>query len=268
MKYILLIFFFLLSFSTYSSDSTVQTGNWETSSTWGKNIEPTTEDTLIIESNDTITISSNLSYNTQVVIILKGTLIFQGKLNLTSGSEIISEGGLITSINGGNSNKITIGNTGVWSGADGDLDGYFTVDGNGVLPVIWLSYYANISNNIISVYWSTLKEDNNDFYTIEYSKDFSDWEVKGYINGNGNTNKLNEYKLSFQVYESGYYYIRIKQTDINGESQYSDIISVYSTDDSVVFYYMDYNGRKFENKPKGFSIAIYKNGEKKKMFLD
>ena len=85
------------SFNALAKDETKQNGDWETGSTWLSNTEPTTEDTLVINSNDTVTVSSNLFYNTDVVILLKSgsVLKFSGKLNLTSSSKIISTGGSV-----------------------------------------------------------------------------------------------------------------------------------------------------------------------------
>jgi hypothetical protein len=77
MKNLLITLLALICLSSYGKDSSIQDGDWETNSTWNKGIEPTTEDTLIISDGDSVTISSNLSYGTEVVILLEGgTLIF------------------------------------------------------------------------------------------------------------------------------------------------------------------------------------------------
>ena len=267
----MLVVFLTLSLNIFSRDVSKQNGDWETGSTWFKSVEPTTEDTLVINSNDTVTVSSNLFYNTDVVILLKSgsVLKFSGKLNLTINSKVISTGGSVMSDGGGNSDKIKIGGTAVWSGNDEDLEGSFTVSIGGVLPVEWGKIDVVVKDGVyVYVNWSTYSELNNDYFTIEYSDDLNNWIEVVTTNGNGNTNNISYYSEKFQSALNGIIYIRIRQTDYNGDYKYSKIVSTnleFRTK-RIVKYYISIYGEKFFTQPLGLSIKVYDNGEKEKVF--
>ena len=267
----MLVAFLTLSFNIFSRDVSKQNGDWETGSTWFKSVEPTTEDTLVIANGDTVTVSSNLFYNTDVVILLEsgGILSFSGKLNLTINSKILSTGGGVISDGGGNSDKIKIGGTSVWSGNDGDLDGSFTVSIGGVLPVEWGNIDVVVQDGTyVYVNWSTYSELNNDYFIIEYSDDLVDWVDGTTTYGSGTTNNITYYSDIFKSSYRGDIYIRIKQVDYNGDYNYSKIVSTnlaYSNK-RIVKYYMSIYGMKFFTQPLGLSIKVYDNGEKEKVF--
>jgi hypothetical protein len=73
------------------------------------------------------------------------------------------------------------------------------------------------------VKWSTASEADNDYFTIEKSKDLENWQEIATIDGAGNSTSLINYtfEIENQLNEkSGYY--RLKQTDFNGQFSYSD----------------------------------------------
>jgi hypothetical protein len=259
------------SFNALAKDETKQNGDWETGSTWLSNTEPTTEDTLVINSNDTVTVSSNLFYNTDVVILLKSgsVLKFSGKLNLTINSKIISTGGSVISDGGGNSDKIKIGGTSIWSGNDEDLDGDFNVSIGGVLPVEWGEIDVVVQDGTyVYVNWSTYSELNNDYFIIEYSDDLNEWLLGTTTDGSGTTNNITNYSDEFQSVLNGVIYIRIKQVDYNGDYKYSKIVctNLMYTTKRTVKYYISIHGKTYYTQPLGLSIKVYDNGEKEKVF--
>ena len=133
-----------------------------------KAVVPTTEDTLII--TDSVLISSNLTYPTAVVIIVKGgDIIFTtGKLRLPENSKIILDSGRITTLGGGNSDKIYINSENVWSGNDGDLDGNYVIEEIGIaLPVRWGNVSARSSHNVIYVNFIVYAQINNDYFKFD-----------------------------------------------------------------------------------------------------
>jgi len=91
------------------------------------------------------------------------------------------------------------------------------------LPVTWKIYKANCENGIINVKWSTYSEINNDYFTIE--KIINDKFIPiGTVNGAGNSQIEKQYSFQDKDASNENYY-RIKQTDFDGQSDYSPIFN-------------------------------------------
>lgn len=258
----------LIRFNYYCAE-TVSSGDWETSTTWSGNVVPTVDDTLIISNNNSVTISnSNLNYSVDVVIIIEkdAVLVFDGKINLTEESSIVSKGGSMITTGGGNSDKIKIGGIAVWSGNMGDYSGNFTIDSGGILPVQWGVVKAKYVADDIKVSWSTITEKENSHFIIQYSYDLKYWYDSDEVGGNGDSYNEINYSKTISVQGATTIYIRIVQFDSNGNSDFSKIVSVNKYNKSTsIAYYVDLSGRKTVEKPRGFSIAVYLDGSKAKV---
>lgn len=96
-----------------------------------------------------------------------------------------------------------------------------------VLPIT-LTYFKgktiNLHSNLLE--WSTSMEINNDYFTIERSEDAFEFSVIGTVNGSGNSTVINNYHLIDDNPVNGINYYRLKQTDFNGDYQYSEIIAL------------------------------------------
>jgi len=96
------------------------------------------------------------------------------------------------------------------------------------LPITLLSFEANFnsSTNKVDLKWITSSELNNDFFTIERSKDAITWEEVLRTSGAGNSNVNVEYiEFDNNPYE-GISYYRLKQTDFDGNFEYFNIVPV------------------------------------------
>lgn len=95
------------------------------------------------------------------------------------------------------------------------------------LPVTWLNVSANKNNNgTVNINWATASEINNDFFTVEKSFDNRNFVAIAKINGAGNKNSISKYAIEDGNPGSGTIYYRIKQTDFNGEFDYSSVVAV------------------------------------------
>lgn len=104
-----------------------------------------------------------------------------------------------------------------------------------ILPVAWLDFYAQpINNNAVALNWSTASETNNAYFEIERCAYFDHlstdaiWETVGKIKGNGNSNKVSKYQFTDNLQGSvkTNLFYRIKQVDIDGDIQYSKILTL------------------------------------------
>jgi hypothetical protein len=97
------------------------------------------------------------------------------------------------------------------------------VDQQSPLPIELLFFNVTCdTDNKRNFNWATASESNNDFFTIEASKDAITWDEITKIDGAGNSSIALNYHHKFDI-ENTYEYFRLKQTDFNGTYKYSSI---------------------------------------------
>lgn len=94
------------------------------------------------------------------------------------------------------------------------------------LPVELLSFGAILNTSQVDIKWETATETNNDFFTIEKSKDGLDFEEVLKVDGAGNSTTNLQYSDIDSNPYIGISYYRLKQTDFNGQTAYSTIVPV------------------------------------------
>lgn len=95
------------------------------------------------------------------------------------------------------------------------------------LPVELISFQASLTQNKdVILDWSTATEINNDFFTLERSRDGVQFEEIGEVEGAGSSNQKIDYQFIDKSPYYGVSYYRLKQTDYDGTYSYSDIRSV------------------------------------------
>ncbi|MBL7913594.1 MAG: T9SS type A sorting domain-containing protein [Bacteroidia bacterium] len=106
------------------------------------------------------------------------------------------------------------------------------------LPVELLTFTAKPEENKrVRCDWVTASEINNDFFTIERSKDGVSFEPIGMVDGSGTTSAISEYYFYDQSPYSGVSYYRLKQTDFDGTQTWSNIIAVRLHGDNNINIY-------------------------------
>ncbi len=108
----------------------------------------------------------------------------------------------------------------------GETEDYtLNVDG-AALPVELTSFRAQLKNEAVELSWQTESEVDNDFFTLEKSKDGVEFESIATVNGNGTTDRAHNYNhFDFTPFEGVNYY-RLMQTDFDEKFTYSDIIQI------------------------------------------
>jgi len=100
------------------------------------------------------------------------------------------------------------------------------------LPIELISFNAIAEQAEVKLKWSTASELNNDFFTIQRSKDAESWEDVIEIKGAGNSNERIDYEAMDGLPYNGISYYRLKQTDLDKNYSYSgvrrvEVIQVY-----------------------------------------
>jgi hypothetical protein len=105
-----------------------------------------------------------------------------------------------------------------------------------MVPVEWQRFDAFRESSGVRCNWQTATEQQNDFFTVLRSSDMNTWESIGELDGAGNSVVLNSYTFFDPKPLSGTSYYRIKQTDFNGQTDYSEIRAVsFGSNEIVVF---------------------------------
>ena len=117
-------------------------------------------------------------------------------------------------------------NTVSLNSGDGFGDMYAMDNTDSRLPIVLLSFSAEVKNAKVQLSWSTASELNNDFFTLERSQNGLDFEPILFISGKGTSEETNIYTAFDDSPISGRNYYRLKQTDFNGAFEYSEVVSV------------------------------------------
>jgi len=94
------------------------------------------------------------------------------------------------------------------------------------LPIELLSFTAIPAGVTVQLEWSTASETNNDYYTVQSSKDGLSFKKVLRMNGAGNSNTVLHYSaIDYNPYDGTSYY-RLMQTDFDGQLSYSNLLVV------------------------------------------
>ena len=102
------------------------------------------------------------------------------------------------------------------------------------LPIELLSFSANCSNQNIVIAWSTASENNNNYFTIEHSTDAANWVIIKKVDGAGNSSTIKNYSYTDSTISAAISYFRLKQTDFDGKSKYSKVITIRNCKENLV----------------------------------
>lgn len=96
-------------------------------------------------------------------------------------------------------------------------------------PVEWASFDATPEGERVLLEWSTFREENNAYFTVERSAGGETWTAIGELPGAGNSSDLRWYSFYDVAPLAGINYYRIRQTDIDGKTEVSEIRTVTFT---------------------------------------
>lgn len=95
------------------------------------------------------------------------------------------------------------------------------------LPVTFAAFAGRQEGNSVVLEWTTLSENNNDYFEIERSIDGINFVTIGYVEGAGNSNSRIDYSFNDNAPEQGRLYYRLSQVDFDGTREYADkVVSV------------------------------------------
>ena len=101
-------------------------------------------------------------------------------------------------------------------------------------PVELISFDAFLNNKQVTLKWETAAEVNNAGFEIQKSLNGRDWEILGWVDGNGTTAETTTYEYIDRAPFAGDNYYRLKQVDYDGQFEFSDIATVRYKVSSIV----------------------------------
>jgi len=111
-----------------------------------------------------------------------------------------------------------------------------------VLPIEFVNVSATTGDNGILVEWTTTSEDFVDHFTVQGSQDLIEWRDLKELSGGGTDIGLINYEYLDAQPLSGWNYYRIKQTDIDGISEFSSHASALWEKEEANIYPNPNNG--------------------------
>ncbi|MEJ2495485.1 MAG: T9SS type A sorting domain-containing protein, partial [Ignavibacteriaceae bacterium] len=93
----------------------------------------------------------------------------------------------------------------------------------GTIPVELTSFTAKVSGNVVNLSWSTATETNNLGFEIQ-CKTSDQFITVGFVDGHGTSTEIHNYSYTDSKVESGKYYYRLKQIDLDGTYEYSKVV--------------------------------------------
>lgn len=96
------------------------------------------------------------------------------------------------------------------------------------LPVELTSFTSKLLNEGVQLNWETKTEVNNYGFNVERKINEGEWDILGFVEGNGNSNSPKEYSYTDKDLFAGgsKFQYRLKQVDTDGKFEYSDIVEV------------------------------------------
>ncbi len=100
-----------------------------------------------------------------------------------------------------------------------------TLNVSGVLPLQWKSFSARQNGYAIELYWVTCREQMTAAFIVQYSSDGLNWNDIGTVVARGGELD-NNYQFTHASPAGEIHYYRIRQTDLDGRSSYSRVITL------------------------------------------
>ncbi len=138
----------------------------------------------------------------------------------------------------------------------GKGDGFAKADFSGaiVLPIELLSFDATAKETYVLVKWVTASEQDNDFFTVERSQNGALFNNLAVVPSQGNSQMVQAYTINDHDPLQGRSYYRLKWTNVDGQSAYSDIRSILFDNKSSKDFLL------FPNPNDGNTIYIQLDG--------
>lgn len=106
---------------------------------------------------------------------------------------------------------------------------------NVALPVALINFNGTLADNNGLLHWETVSEINSSHFELERSQDGENFAMLTHMEAKGNTSNTSVYDFIDYNIPSGRLYYRLKQVDMDGRFEYSNIIKLKLDSEKTVF---------------------------------
>jgi len=124
-----------------------------------------------------------------------------------------------------------------------------------IIPVELTSFTAAVKENEVTLNWVTATETNNQGFEIERNSG-SGFQNIGYVAGFGTSTEIHSYSFVDASLNQGSYSYRLKQVDLDGTFEYSDVVEVDVTVPDVFALEQNYPNPFNPSTKIDFSLAV------------
>lgn len=179
------------------------------------------------------------SANLRLLIDRDGDGFFDNDVTPISGATLTGKVASFANVNLQSGDRFTIGNTNLTT----------------PLPIELVAFQAEATRQgTVDVLWTTASETNNDYFTVERSKDGKNWKEVSQLKGAGNSRETKHYQIVDDGPYIGISYYRLKQTDLDRTFTYSNIARVVvEAEEDLLVYPNPAKGSFFVRAPFAFN---------------
>lgn len=153
----------------------------------------------------------------------------------TSGTESNFYGGKYSGGNWVSLGQVNTGSNLVTGTVTGFSD--FTAGELTTFPVEWLNFTAKPEGSFVQLDWSTASELNSDYFAIERSTDQASWMGLGEVNAARYSSEVLRYQFEDSHPLDGKAYYRLRQVDLNGAYDFSNVVEITLIDSEMLTVY-------------------------------
>lgn len=95
-----------------------------------------------------------------------------------------------------------------------------------LLPVELISFTGRKKDDKTVLEWETTSERNNKGFYVQRSTNFDTWETLGFVEGHGTSVINYQYRYVDKDPKPGLNYYRLKQIDVDGKTEYSNVVVI------------------------------------------
>ena len=148
--------------------------------------------------------------------------------------------------------------------------GFGSGSSGNALPIDLISFTGEVIEEIepiVLLNWVVASQVNNDYFTIERSRDVYEWEILETITGAGNSNTQISYSLIDDNALRGTSYYRLSQTDYDGETKiFQPIAITIKGERKEIEKRTNLLGQSVNNSYIGIVILTWDNGDIQKIY--
>ncbi|MEP7170434.1 MAG: T9SS type A sorting domain-containing protein, partial [Bacteroidota bacterium] len=116
--------------------------------------------------------------------------------------------------------------------------GPFTLGSISPLPIELVKFDATYNGKSVDLKWITASEKNNDYFTVERTKNGNDFLTITKVPGAGTSTSAHYYSANDETPQNGISFYRLMQTDFDGQSSFSKLIAVRINEDDLGIDYL------------------------------